>query len=43
MKSSGLSRALWLAWHPWELLRVIVVGFVVAWSYVQAVIDEAQK
>jgi hypothetical protein len=47
MKNSGLSRALWLAWHPLELLHLIlgsiIILLMIVISYVREAIDEAKK
>jgi len=47
MKNSGLSRALWLAWHPLELLRLIcgsiIIAVVIVCSFAKEAIDEGKK
>lgn len=47
MKNTWLSRALWLAWHPLELLRLIagsiIIAVVIVASFAKEAIDEAKK
>jgi hypothetical protein len=47
MKDTWLSRALWLAWHPWELIKLIVkslvLGVIIILAYANEAIDEAKK
>jgi hypothetical protein len=47
MKNAWLSRALWLAWHPLELLRLLLgkflLGLLIVMSYANDAIDEGKK